>query len=456
MVDRNLYTVEMDQAAALRAAASGGTVLLVGVPPGTLIGIDHRSFVVGPKFCGIKLLPPGLHLISSSSHGEDGALGPVVGRFLHASPQQVYVWRWSIMHEALVDMEDEEELERYRLGVRRFDFDSGLAPYDLGSFRVWKALSTYVDEEVLGRLSPQGRGISIVAEGRAWDPDMATTAAEHRLAEQLQGVKNLQTATGAQHSNELCANPSWVVKTGTTCAGASQLKNPSEQGQYAGGKGAKDRGATPLEDASAEDDGIIGRCSYTLIPAVIKAHGLKAEALTALNLDKSKALDEVISTKMGGQESQLLGEFQFAFLAFVMCQSLDGFGQWKRILQLMFGCVEAPIRSRTELFSKFLAALRAQLQMGLVGWGTEKAQDPVLWSGLVDDLADDNFLKHGLLTFIDIVQEAAQGEGVDASVLHECEQLAAIVEQRMGWRVSDREDDEFAPAVVELDELHIG
>lgn len=53
---------------------------------------------------------------------------------------------------------------------------------------------------------------------------------------------------------------------------------------------------------------------------------------------------------------------QFAFLAFLLGQSLEGFGQWKALLRMLLSCEEAPLRTRTPLHVRFLAAVRAQLQ----------------------------------------------------------------------------------------------
>lgn len=43
---------------------------------------------------------------------------------------------------------------RYAEGVRRFDFDSGLAPYDLAACATWHDLSCFIDEPLLQRLMP--------------------------------------------------------------------------------------------------------------------------------------------------------------------------------------------------------------------------------------------------------------------------------------------------------------
>ena len=68
------------------------------------------------------------------------------------------------------------------------------------------------------------------------------------------------------------------------------------------------------------------------------------------------------------------GEFQFAFLAFLLGQSLEGFTQWRDILALMFGCEAAPLGPRAALFARFLDALHAQLEHSLVGGRAAEAQ----------------------------------------------------------------------------------
>jgi len=36
------------------------------------------------------------------------------------------------------------QAERYAAGVRRFDFDAGMAPYDLASYGNWQALTGHI------------------------------------------------------------------------------------------------------------------------------------------------------------------------------------------------------------------------------------------------------------------------------------------------------------------------
>lgn len=39
------------------------SILCLDVPEGTEFGIDYGSWSVGPKFKGVKLVPPGVHYV---------------------------------------------------------------------------------------------------------------------------------------------------------------------------------------------------------------------------------------------------------------------------------------------------------------------------------------------------------------------------------------------------------
>lgn len=49
---------------------------------------------------------------------------------------------------------------------------------------------------------------------------------------------------------------------------------------------------------------------------------------------------------------------QFAFLAFFIGQSLEGFRQWKRILHLVLSCEAAPLRTHAQLYEKLLDIIK--------------------------------------------------------------------------------------------------
>lgn len=51
---------------------------------------------------------------------------------------------------------------------------------------------------------------------------------------------------------------------------------------------------------------------------------MSPQQLTALNLDKTGMLDQILQQHFSGDSDELLGELQFSFLAFLMGQSLEG------------------------------------------------------------------------------------------------------------------------------------
>ena len=53
----------MDPELARRLFVEGAALVLLDVPQRTEFGIDCNSWSVGPKFKGVKMIPPGLHFI---------------------------------------------------------------------------------------------------------------------------------------------------------------------------------------------------------------------------------------------------------------------------------------------------------------------------------------------------------------------------------------------------------
>lgn len=63
---------------------------------------------VGPKFKGIKMLPPGTHFLSCTVPGRQGGFSACSGFFVHVGLKQVVVKRYSPATEALEDLPEEE------------------------------------------------------------------------------------------------------------------------------------------------------------------------------------------------------------------------------------------------------------------------------------------------------------------------------------------------------------
>jgi hypothetical protein len=117
--------------------------------------------------------------------------------------------------------------------------------------------------------------------------------------------------------------------------------------------------------------------------------------------------------------------------------------QWKQLLVLLLGCTSGPLQTHTRLFTAFLQAVTAQLQLGL---GLEQQQQTpphtsaaategassdsqqqdsnasagfglAAAGGLVDELLPDSFLKAAFRGFFEVLQEA--GGAAPAALLAE-------------------------------------
>lgn len=74
---------------------------------------------------------------------------------------------------------------------------------------------------------------------------------------------------------------------------------------------------------------------------------------------------QVLASRYGGRLEGLLGELQFAFIAFVYGQSLDSYAQWKALLVLLLNCEDAALRKHQAEFVKVLSSVRMQLETTL-------------------------------------------------------------------------------------------
>ncbi|KAM3393488.1 hypothetical protein ACQJBY_014289 [Aegilops geniculata] len=388
----------MDPEAATELARKGVTLLLLDVPQHTLLGLDTQVFSVGPRFRGIKMVPPGphfLHYCSPSRHGNEFA--PTVGFFLTTHPSQVVVRKWDAQEERLVTLSEEEEI-RYSEAVKRFEFDDQLGPYNLDSFGDWKQLSSYLSQNVIERLEPIGGEITIALE-TSWMDRAPQTEMERRLMEQLREDKFAKKAP----------------------------TQPERRG-----------------------------CYYTTIPASVKHRNISADELTLLNLDRTSLLETILAKNYQGQEDLLLGELQFSFIAFMMGQSLEAFMQWKALVSLLLSCSEAPLHTRTQMFVKFIRVVYYQFKHGFQRTHDSRSSEDKGNSLFLDEawFSRDIFLYRLSKDFLAVIFEA---QVVDGDLLSWARKLKTLLETTFGWDLENNaanlidEDDEFAPVVVEMD-----
>ncbi|XP_068637838.1 uncharacterized protein [Aristolochia californica] len=397
----SMFNLKMDPETAGKLVKRGGTLLLLDVPQFTLMGIDAQMFSVGPNFKGIKMIPPGPHFVYYSSSDKDGSeFSPVIGFFIVSGPSEVIVRKWHQQEERLVKLSEDEE-NRYGEAVKNLEFDHQLGPYPLEHYGEWKRLSNYLSKEIIKRIEPIGGDISIACEAELFESCPKTTM-EKRLVEQL---KHSKFSTRSK-----------------------PIEKPNKRGSY-----------------------------YTIIPNIVKQKGISGEELTSMNLDKTQLLETILTKNFGGEEDLILGELQFAFIAFLMGQSLQAFLQWKTLVSLLFSCTVAPLRTRSQLFTKFIKVIYYQIKFGFhkeheKPIGSEKGRSVFLEESW---LSDDIFLRHLCKEYFSLVLEATV---VDGDLLSWTRKLKEQLETTLGWNFGNttagdiyEEDDEFAP-VVEIAE----
>ena len=147
--------------------ASTPAILLLGVPPSILCGIDLLSFTTSPKFYGIKDLPPGFHFLFSS---ETSSLSLRDGFWFQVpqptptAPSPLVVRKWDTRQGCLVEAED---VESYRPVLNEL-WERGLTPYRQSAEKGivgsgdWEALTEHVTPGILEHLT-QSKGWSLTS-----------------------------------------------------------------------------------------------------------------------------------------------------------------------------------------------------------------------------------------------------------------------------------------------------
>jgi A1 cistron-splicing factor AAR2 len=277
----------------------GGALLALDVPEGTEFGIDCTVFTVGPKFQGVKMIPPGLHLALVGAAGNEATR---VAEVLWLERSDVRVRRWDPASEAFHPGSgmDEDAEERYRLGVRNHDFDATMGPYPTESHAQWLRLTSRVTRATLSRCGA-GAGERL-APG---DPDAARDA---------DGRPLLGTGNGSHLSGGVVPYFPGLARQPTFRDVASRAP----------------RGASPSE-------------------------------VSLLGSDPSRRLRRAIET-CGGDWRELVGESQVAFVLFLMLGSMSAFEHWKAVTHMVCDASEDASGSNLELYGDFAGALARQLE----------------------------------------------------------------------------------------------
>ncbi|XGW08390.1 hypothetical protein V3C99_011039 [Haemonchus contortus] len=281
---------------------SGAFMILKDFPEGHEFGIDYKSWTVGPKFMGLKMIPAGVHFVYCSVKG-----APRIGFFHNFKSEEVLAKRWDKVKETFSDdVLSDEEVSRIRASLKTID--SHLGPYPFENYRSWYALTDFVTGETLDRLNPLKGQISAQAELVS----METCLMEN---EQLNATVGCSNSVDREHPTR------------------TRFVDP--------------QGLPIMKIREGYEIRFIG------IPQLRVGEN-------RVGIDYTDRLERVIR-QLNGDWKQLLAEVQFAFACFLIGQVFEGFEQWKRLIHLLCCCPSA-LGPRSDMYISFIRVLFFELK----------------------------------------------------------------------------------------------
>ncbi|XP_019368595.1 PREDICTED: protein AAR2 homolog [Gavialis gangeticus] len=326
----------MEAEQARRLFAEGAAVVVLGVPEGTQLGVDYKTWSVGPRFRGIKMIPPGVHFFhySSVDRRDAGASGPRTGFFLSLRRRDLRVLRWDPASEQ-VDLSPAPAEQSEAIQANLLEMDPFLGPYPYDTLKKWVSLSSCISEAVMQTLQPESGQVCAFSEVL---PVLAGTHAKDR-AEQNRPPYDTECKSYAEGLARL---PEMKPKAGT-------------------------------------------EIRFTEVPTQMYPNGATPEEITRHNMDLSYALETVINKRYSSKPEDVLGELQFAFICFLIGNVYDAFEHWKKLLNLLCRSEDA-IGKYQVLYTSLISVLYHQL--------SEIPPD-----FFVDIVSQDNFLTSTLQVF---------------------------------------------------------
>ncbi|XP_066526443.1 protein AAR2 homolog [Hoplias malabaricus] len=305
--------VDMDPEVALGLFEEGATLVLLGVPEGTELGLDYKSWGVGPRFRGVKMIPPGIHFLHYSSVNSKscgGEVGPRKGLFLSLKPRELVLAHWDKQEEDLdfSATENLEEVARVRAGLR--ELDPYLGPYPYDTLRKWVSLTDKLNQEVAQALQPLSGRVCAFSDVI---PELQLTHTKDRAQQNLP-----RNDTECQNMKE----------------GLDRLPK------------MKQREGTELR--------------FSEIPKHMYPPGATPAQITQCSMDFSYALNCLLESHYKDQPLNVLGELQFAFVCFLIGNVYEAFEHWKSLLALLCKSEDA-IKDRKDLYLGLISVLYHQL-----------------------------------------------------------------------------------------------
>nr|7PJH_A Chain A, Protein AAR2 homolog [Homo sapiens] len=295
-----MAAVQMDPELAKRLFFEGATVVILNMPKGTEFGIDYNSWEVGPKFRGVKMIPPGIHFLhySSVDKANPKEVGPRMGFFLSLHQRGLTVLRWSTLREE-VDLSPAPESEVEAMRANLQELDQFLGPYPYATLKKWISLTNFISEATVEKLQPENRQICAFS-------DLPVLSMKHSSS-----------------------------RAGTEIR-FSEL--PTQM--------FPERAGTEIR--------------FSELPTQMFPEGATPAEITKHSMDLSYALETVLNKQFPSSPQDVLGELQFAFVCFLLGNVYEAFEHWKRLLNLLCRSEAAMMKHHT-LYINLISILYHQL-----------------------------------------------------------------------------------------------
>ncbi|XP_071968214.1 protein AAR2 homolog isoform X1 [Engystomops pustulosus] len=303
-------STEMDPDLARQLFFEGATIVIFGLPEGSEFGIDSNSWQVGPRFKGVKMVPPGIHFIHYSVKrlvGASGETGPRSGMFLYLEQKEICLFRWDSKEEEMVAA-FQEEAENLREQLT--SLDRSLGPYPYESLRSWVSLTNHISKEAMLRLQPACGTIC-------------------SFPEVLPMEEMTHTADRAKHN---------LPRYDTVCQNYKEGMSRLPQ--------MKQKEGTEIR--------------FSQLPEKMYPKNASAAEITQHSMDLSYALGQLLEINYPGNPLAFLAELQFSFVCFLLGNVYEGFEQWKNLLNLLCRAETFSLQ-HPDLYSEVISVLYHQL-----------------------------------------------------------------------------------------------
>jgi A1 cistron-splicing factor AAR2 len=280
------------------SSTTGSTILIVGLPPGSLCGIDLLSFTSTSQFQGIKQVPAGLHFLYAAATTAH-SLRHGIWIQVSGDSSETILKKWDSGTEELVDVQSGESAKLrqniasiWSTGLSPFRWSASDDPKDLkNAENDWKGLTSYVNIQAIERTLDGSHSVR------------STSSA----MEDIDDIPGLSTA-----------------ETGTVIT--EELK------------------FLPVNLEQTWRPGAFGR------------------ERTDAARDRSWALTDLIQNHLHSPPGvEILQELQITFVLILTLGNYSCFEQWKRVLTLCLTC-SSRVKEYEPLFVQILKLLRLQLK----------------------------------------------------------------------------------------------